>query len=349
MSPRSPDSVVVFSKSKRSNGRGHVAGNAIAEEPSLALPEARLRAYEAKYASLWLVLSIAFMCVLILEVTAPLARVRIYYIPDGLLWAAFVFDLIWRFHIAEDKRGFWRDALNWLDLVVVLSFPILLIVHFALLGVARAGRLIVIVVRLARGAALVGATASRAERFFRKGTLGLLGVIAFEVVVTLTILVWRFESVHAGYPIHSWHDSAWWAVVTLFTVGYGDLYPKTLEGRLAAVAMMFVGIALFGWITAALASTFVENEGKLGSAVNQKKMVANQADMVSQLTAIDERLERIERFLRTPSGENGLVVLDDAESTSGQSLSADLTEVGSPATPACAAGPPGGRREPLAP
>jgi voltage-gated potassium channel len=113
--------------------------------------------------------------------------------------------------------------------------------------------------------------------------------------VTLTILVWRFESVHRGYPIHHWYDAAWWAVVTLFTVGYGDLYPRTAEGRVAAVLMMIVGIALFSWITAALASLFVENEGKVGSKTAQKQMMANQEEMVKHLEAIHQRLENIER------------------------------------------------------
>ena len=45
------------------------------------------------------------------------------------------------------------------------------------------------------------------------------------------------------------------------TVGYGDRYPVTTEGRLVAVALMIVGVALFGTFTAFVASWFVEEEG----------------------------------------------------------------------------------------
>jgi voltage-gated potassium channel len=52
------------------------------------------------------------------------------------------------------------------------------------------------------------------------------------LVVVLATLVWRFESVHPGSPIHTPPDAVRWAVVTLFTVGYGDFYPRTPEGRI---------------------------------------------------------------------------------------------------------------------
>ena len=127
---------------------------------------------------------------LLLEFTAPVTHLPYYYVFDFVLWIAFVVDLLWRHHITVDRATwFWRDRINWLDLVVVLSFPALITVHIALLGAARIGRLLVIVVRLSRGAGLVGATATRAERFFRRGTLALLSVIAGELVVTLTTRV----------------------------------------------------------------------------------------------------------------------------------------------------------------
>jgi voltage-gated potassium channel len=53
-------------------------------------------------------------------------------------------------------------------------------------------------------------------------------------------------------------DAMWWACTTVTTVGYGDRYPVTAEGRLVAVALMLAGIELVGVITASLASWFVE-------------------------------------------------------------------------------------------
>jgi voltage-gated potassium channel len=48
--------------------------------------------------------------------------------------------------------------------------------------------------------------------------------------------------------------------VTVTTVGYGDLYPKTVEGRLIGIGLMFVGIGFLSLLTAAVASRFVKQE-----------------------------------------------------------------------------------------
>jgi voltage-gated potassium channel len=55
-------------------------------------------------------------------------------------------------------------------------------------------------------------------------------------------------------------DGIWWAVVTVTTVGYGDLYPKTVQGRLIGMVLMFVGIGFLSLLTAAVASRFVKQE-----------------------------------------------------------------------------------------
>ena len=55
-------------------------------------------------------------------------------------------------------------------------------------------------------------------------------------------------------------DGVWWAVVTVTTVGYGDLYPTTVQGRLVGMVLMFVGIGFLSLLTAAVASRFVKEE-----------------------------------------------------------------------------------------
>jgi voltage-gated potassium channel len=53
-------------------------------------------------------------------------------------------------------------------------------------------------------------------------------------------------------------DGVWWAVVTVTTVGYGDLYPHTVPGRIVAIALMLVGIGFLAVLTATVASHFVQ-------------------------------------------------------------------------------------------
>lgn len=65
---------------------------------------------------------------------------------------------------------------------------------------------------------------------------------------------------YAEHPINpefaTFGDSLWWSVVTLTTVGYGDIVPETLSGRMAAVMIMFTGVAVLGLLAGSLASFF---------------------------------------------------------------------------------------------
>ena len=67
------------------------------------------------------------------------------------------------------------------------------------------------------------------------------------------------HTVAAGEFTNLW-DGIWWAVVTVTTVGYGDLYPKSVGGRLVGMVLMFVGIGFLSLLTAAVASRFVREE-----------------------------------------------------------------------------------------
>ena len=56
----------------------------------------------------------------------------------------------------------------------------------------------------------------------------------------------------------SFWDGIWWAVVTVTTVGYGDLYPTTVAGRIVGIALMLVGIGFLAVLTATISSQFVK-------------------------------------------------------------------------------------------
>ena len=83
----------------------------------------------------------------------------------------------------------------------------------------------------------------------------------------------------------------WWAAQTVTTVGYGDIVPTTLAGRLVAVFIMLVGIGFLTVITAAITSTFVSRSRR-----DQAPSAADAA-VAEQFRQLDSRLERIEAAL----------------------------------------------------
>ena len=78
--------------------------------------------------------------------------------------------------------------------------------------------------------------------------------VAYISAVQITIT----ERSVDGSNIKNFGDGLWWAITTVTTVGYGDRYPTTTEGRCLAVVLMIMGISLMGVITASVAAWFVK-------------------------------------------------------------------------------------------
>lgn len=118
---------------------------------------------------------------------------------------------------------------------------------------------------------------------------------AFLAAVLLTVLLLVFSSLamlqlEADGPgnIRTAQDAMWWAVTTMTTVGYGDTYPTTPEGRLVAVFLMIAGIGVFGTFSGLVASWFLAPKA---------------ADTESDLDEIKATLVEIQLRLPSPPDE----------------------------------------------
>jgi voltage-gated potassium channel len=162
---------------------------------------------------------------------------RMFETANVVIWGMFGAEYLTRLALARRKRRFVRT--HWFDLAVLL-LPVL--------RPLRALRLIAALKVLNR----------RAEMWTR-GRLALyVGTTTVLVVIMAGLAVLDAERGRPDSSIQSYPDALWWAVVTITTVGYGDFYPTTIEGRLVAVAMMIGGIGLIGFVTGSVASWIVE-------------------------------------------------------------------------------------------
>ena len=153
---------------------------------------------------------------------------------DYAAWATFAADYAIRLHLAEQRWPFVRS--HPLDLAAV-ALPAL--------------RVLRLVASIARMAAL--AQRGLAERVMVTTTL-----VAVTVVIGAAATVFDVERNAPDSNITTFPDALWWAATTVTTVGYGDRFPVTAEGRLVGVVLMVVGIAVFGSITAALAGRLIQ-------------------------------------------------------------------------------------------
>ncbi len=87
-------------------------------------------------------------------------------------------------------------------------------------------------------------------------------------ILTICILVFGALGLHYFEDTSSPLDALWWSFVTITTVGYGDVTPATLGGRVTGVIVMVFGIGLLGMFTATVASIFVEGKLKERKGLN---------------------------------------------------------------------------------
>lgn len=169
-----------------------------------------------------------------------------FEVAEIAITAVFVAEFASRLYAAHDRSQYLRG--HWIDGLALLP-PI------RFLRVLRLLRLL----RLVRAFAGFYRAAMHAQGMARHRGFAWLLVAWLAVMVICSAFVYSAEN-GINDLIKSPYDALWWGVTTLTTVGYGDTYPKTPEGRLGAMALMLLGVGLFSGVTASITSYFVSQD-----------------------------------------------------------------------------------------
>jgi voltage-gated potassium channel len=132
---------------------------------------------------------------------------------------------------------------------------------------------------------------------FQRGNIGRFAFAASVLFLNLTTVVYFYER-HAPHGnIKTVGNALWWAIVTLFTVGYGDFYPVTWQGRVSAALLMAVGFAVLATVTAQISSSFIDQAARARAKQSAGTVPETTGDEVSLQTIVD-RLSGIEAQLQ---------------------------------------------------
>jgi voltage-gated potassium channel len=86
-------------------------------------------------------------------------------------------------------------------------------------------------------------------------------LLSIVLIIFSSIAILIIES-DPNSNISTAEDAIWWTFCTITTVGYGDKYPVTTEGRIIAIILMTYGVALLGVITGFVTAFFISPENK---------------------------------------------------------------------------------------
>jgi voltage-gated potassium channel len=170
------------------------------------------------------------------------------------IWIIFIAEFAMRLSLAPNKLMFLRGNIITIVALAVPAFRLLR--GLRLLRFARATRSLRLVKII--GAANRGMGALRASL----GRRGLGYVLAFTIFVTLlgAAGMLAFEpATEVERGLTSYAEALWWTAMLLTTMG-SEFWPRTAEGRLLCLLLSLYGFAVFGYITASLASFFVERD-----------------------------------------------------------------------------------------
>ena len=193
-----------------------------------------------------------------------------FELVEIITWVAFSIDFIVRLVLAPRR---WR---------FIASHPI------------DALAVLLPVMRPLRVLSIVFLSVRHLSKVLRNRVMTYVVVTALAVWFIAGLAVTNAERYAPGSNIHDVWTGWWWSFTTMATVGYGDVYPVTIEGRLVAVALIATGITLIGTTTAYIASWF--------AAATRETEIAIKAEIDTAIDNADDRIDALARELRELRG-----------------------------------------------
>ncbi len=192
-------------------------------------------------------LALAYVLLIVLE----LLDTSLVYNPgfqtlDWCLWFIFVVDYFVQLYYAEDNLQYIQDHI--LELIAIIPFDSV----FRFLQIGRLARLFRLV-KVARIFALSNRFWDTLNKLLHTNSLSKVLMLNVSAVLVASGVLSIIEK-------KSFFDALWWSIVTMTTVGYGDIVPTDTVSKIMAILLMLIGICTFGMVTSTITRFFTDNE-----------------------------------------------------------------------------------------
>lgn len=228
----------------------------------------RYTAFVARHEVAWelafAALAVVFVALAFVPAAPGSAEENAIYALEWVITGIFVAEFSSRLWASPNRTAYVRG--HWIDLISCIP-PARWLRWFRLLRLLR----------LVRAFAGVGRALTSVDRLARhKGLVWLL--VGWVGVMFLCAAGLYIAENGVNAAIRSPFDALWWGLTTMTTVGYGDVYPTTEEGRIAAAVLMILGIGLYSVVTATVTSFLIVDEEHGDLSGQLQRLAALHAD-----------------------------------------------------------------------
>lgn len=259
------------------------------------------------YDSFIFLLSLLAVINLIISVISYFQRdiVGVVVLINLYLSVFFFGDFLYRFFSTDSKWHYFIFNGGWADLISSVPFPVL--------KIFRVYRIIEVALKVRKFEA-----ENVVDELSRSRANGAFYVIIFWIVLIIefgSILILHAERLAENATILSAGDAIWWSIVTITTVGYGDLYPVTSSGRVVAIILMVSGVGVFGTMAGFLSTKLVTPKKRTDqppedkTEVNERKLDEVMVRLDAQLEVTNSILLRLKQY--EEAGGGGSVLQED--------------------------------------
>lgn len=199
---------------------------------------------------------------------------------DLMVVSILIVQFIHKFYLADDKKKYLKD--NWFDIIGMV--PEILLGGYS--GILRYFRLIKILSLFRRNIINLFEYIERANLEY--------GVITLIFIIISGAVMFYFFEYGVNPSVNSVDDALWYILITITTVGYGDIYPHTVGGRFATLIIIIAGLAFVSYAAFKITGLFFEETEEKENIIEAKM-----ESMDKKIDRLQEEMNEIKQILET--------------------------------------------------